>query len=229
MNGYFLSVISALGLGILTSFHPCPFATNIAALSVICRWSNNARRTLIAGLFYSFGRILAYTCLGILISCGALSIPSVAEFLQYYMNKLLGPFLILVGMLVSGLIPIRDRHLFATVIGKEKLSGKSMWSVFFVGVIMAVSFCPASAGLFFGVLIPLAISRGSSIVLPAVYGVGTGLPLLVLAFLFSKGVTTVQSRIGQGNWGERWVPIATGTVLIIMGLYFILDHVYHLT
>ena len=46
-----------------------------------------------------------------------------------------------------------------------------------LGVLFALSFCPVSAALFFGSVLPLAVKFESSIWLPFCYGLGTALPL----------------------------------------------------
>jgi hypothetical protein len=42
---------------------------------------------------------------------------------------------------------------------------------------------PVSAALFFGGLIPIAVKAQSGLALPLIYGIGTGLPVLLFAFV----------------------------------------------
>ncbi|MBP7056667.1 MAG: sulfite exporter TauE/SafE family protein, partial [Candidatus Omnitrophica bacterium] len=93
-----LAILSALWLGVLTSISPCPLATNIAAVSFISKRIVHPRAVLMAGLAYTAGRMIAYAMLGFLIIGSLLSVPIAANFLQKYMNKALGPILILVGL-----------------------------------------------------------------------------------------------------------------------------------
>ncbi|UCE61624.1 MAG: sulfite exporter TauE/SafE family protein, partial [Phycisphaerales bacterium] len=105
MTGEFLfAIVSAIWLGILTSISPCPLATNIAAISFIGRRVDSPRAAVTTGLLYALGRTLVYVLLGTLLVSSLLSAPTVSHLLQKYMNKLLGPILILVGMLLLGLI-----------------------------------------------------------------------------------------------------------------------------
>jgi len=106
MSEFFVGALSALWLGILTSISPCPLATNIAAVSFIGRRIGRTRVVLLTGLLYTLGRILTYVILGILLVTSALSIPQVSHILQKYMNKILGPVLIFVGMILLELIRI---------------------------------------------------------------------------------------------------------------------------
>jgi sulfite exporter TauE/SafE len=106
MQELIIGALSSLWLGILTSISPCPLATNIAAISFIDRRIGRTRVVFLTGLVYTLGRMLTYAALGILLVAGTLSIPQVSHILQKYINKILGPILILVGMILLELIQI---------------------------------------------------------------------------------------------------------------------------
>ncbi|HEO71331.1 MAG TPA: sulfite exporter TauE/SafE family protein, partial [Candidatus Hydrogenedentes bacterium] len=95
---------SALWLGILTSISPCPLASNIAAISFIGRKVGSTRQVFLSGLLYTIGRTAAYLALGVVIMAGLMASGEIARFLQRYLNQILGPVLILVGMLLLGLL-----------------------------------------------------------------------------------------------------------------------------
>jgi len=95
---------SALWLGILTSISPCPLATNIAAVSFLSKKINHPRSVLLAGVAYTAGRMAAYAILGVIIITSLASVPLVANFLQKYMNKILGPLLFVVGLFLLDVI-----------------------------------------------------------------------------------------------------------------------------
>ena len=94
----FLPAATAAWLGILTSISPCPLATNLVAISFISRRIGSPARVLWTGLLYTLGRTITYAALGSLLVGSALLIPQVSLALQYWMNRLLGPILVLVGM-----------------------------------------------------------------------------------------------------------------------------------
>ena len=95
---------TAFWLGILTSISPCPLATNIAAISYIDRQVGHTGRVVLTGLLYTLGRVLTYAVIAALIVASVLSVPELSYVLQKYMNKLLGPVLIIVGMVLLELI-----------------------------------------------------------------------------------------------------------------------------
>src|SRR3989339_259146 len=99
-----LAIGTAFWLGLLTAISPCPLATNIAAISFIGRHVGNRRGVLASGLLYTLGRTLTYVALGALLAGGLLAVAEVSRFLQKYMNEILGPVMILLGMVLLGWI-----------------------------------------------------------------------------------------------------------------------------
>ena len=60
-------LLTAFLLGLIVALHPCPLATNIAAMGYIARDVANRRRVFLNGLFYTFGRMIAYSVLGMVL------------------------------------------------------------------------------------------------------------------------------------------------------------------
>ena len=217
---------SALWLGILTSISPCPLATNIAAISFIGRKVGSTRQVLLSGLLYTIGRTIAYLALGVVIMAGLMASGEIARFLQRYLNQILGPVLILVGMLLLGLLEFTGSFSLAGSGVQERASrGGTGWALV-LGILFALSFCPVSAGLFFGGLIPLSTSNQSRFILPTLYGVGTALPVIVYAFIIAFAGHYVGKAFHRLTQIERWVRTLTGIVFILAGLYYSLAYVY---
>ncbi|MQK95227.1 sulfite exporter TauE/SafE family protein, partial [Escherichia coli] len=143
------------------------------------------RIVILSGIFYTIGRSITYTILGIVMVKAMVNIPLLSDFLQRYMNKILGPLLIIVGIYLLDLLKIKI-NLFNVAPSEkmqERLDNAGIIGSFLLGAIFSLSFCPISAALFFGALIPLAIKADfMSIWLPLIYGAGTGLPVLLFAF-----------------------------------------------
>lgn len=212
---------AALWLGILTSISPCPMTTNIAAVSFIGKNVGKTGRVLTSGAAYTTGRAIAYSVLGALIVAGILSVPGVSFFLQRYMHKLLGPALVVSGILILGIIPLKIGISFdAEKIGRRAERG-GLLSAALLGLVFALAFCPVSAAIFFGSLIPLSLKHSSRIVLPLIYGVGTGLPVLFFAFLIATGAGSVGKYYNALKAVELWARRVTGAVFIGAGMYLI--------
>ncbi len=219
------AALAALWLGVLTSVSPCPLATNIAAVGFIGRHAGRSARVLAAGFAYTVGRAVAYTALAGLIVAGLLAIPAVSHVLQRYLNQVLGPLLILVGMFVLDWLHL---GLSSSVGGqglRERAARGGVFGAALLGVLFALSFCPVSAALFFGSLIPLATGTASWLLLPGLFGIGTGLPVLVVAALIAGGSQAVGTLMQRAASFDLWARRITGSALIVIGIYLTVRHV----
>jgi len=216
-----LSIGSAFWLGILTSVSPCPLASNVAAISYLAREAERPRRVLLLGVLYSLGRVLTYVALGVLITASLLNIPEVAFFLQNRMNQFLGPVLIVAGVFLLGWVRLGFTGLASSEKIVSRLTSLGSLGALLLGLLLALSFCPVSAGLFFGSLIPLALQQSAPVSLPLAYGLGTGLPVLAFALAIALGVKGLSrlfertSRLGSG------LRKATGWIFLLVGLYYL--------
>jgi len=232
---------SAFWLGLLTSISPCPLATNIAAISFLGRSVGNTRRVLMSGLLYTLGRMVVYMGLGVLIlymlqaasgggdANGAAS--GISRFLQKYMGVILGPMLILVGMLLLGMLDFTGSLSFGGQGLQDRVAkGGALWS-FPLGILFALSFCPVSASLFFGGLIGLSSQHASPLMvplLPMLFGVGTAVPVIAFAFLIAFASQHVGKTFNALTKFERWFRLVTGIVFVLAGIYYCLTHIYGL-
>jgi len=221
-----LGAASALWLGILTSISPCPLATNIAAISYIGRRVSSTRQVFVTGLLYTLGRTLSYLALAIVLVATALSVPQISLFLQKYMHLLLGPILILVGMFLLGLIQFSMGGSGVSEKMQKRVDALGVWGALLLGVVFALSFCPTSAALFFGSLIPLSLSANSSVTLPVIYGIGTAVPVLVFAVLIAVSAQSVGKAFHVLSKIEWWARMLTGGIFVLAGVYFALKHIF---
>ena len=226
MPEWALGAASALWFGILTSISPCPLATNITAMSFVGRRVGSPGKVLLAGLLYTVGRALTYLTLGSLLVGSLLSAPRLSLVLQRTMNKALGPILIVVGVLLLGVIPLRFP---SSGLGQRMGERIAKWGPFgalLLGVLFALTFCPVSAAFFFGSLLPLAIEQQSPVLLPALFGIGTAIPVLGFAVAIALGAKSLGKAFGKLTKIERWVRLITGVVFIGVGIYLMLVHIF---
>jgi len=221
MIDIFIVFGTALWLGILTSISPCPLATNVAAISFLAKKVTHPFFVLLSGIAYTFGRMVTYAILGFILINSILSIPQVAQFLQKYMVKALGPILIVTGLILLDVIKINFPGLSLSQKHHNKLAEAGVPGSFLLGAVFALAFCPVSAALFFGSLIPLALSHKLGAALPFIYGIGTGLPVLVFAIAIAMGVTSLSHWFNKLTKLEYYMRKATGGIFIVVGLYYI--------
>jgi len=226
MSELLVASLSAFWLGVLTSISPCPLATNIAAISFVGRRLENPRRVLLGGLAYTLGRALAYAILGALLVASLLNAPMLSHVLQKYLNQALGPLLILIGMFLLELVSFGSSSggFFARF--QVRAARHGIWGALLLGFLFALSFCPISAVLFFGSLIPLAVANESGVVLPMVYGLGTGVPVLVIAVIIALGTQSLGATFRKMTSFEKWARRVTGVIFVLVGIYLTLIHVF---
>ncbi len=217
-----IPVLSALLLGLITAISPCPMATNIAALAYVSRGVKERRYAVITGALYTLGRMFSYSILGVIIIVAGLEIPGVASFLQDFGEQILGPLLIAIGVImrIINKISLNLGGGKLSSIG-EKVANWGMLGGFLLGALFALAFCPYSAVLFFGVLIPLALKSTGGVILPAVYAIGTGLPVLVFGVLLSLSVARVSSWLNAVTRAERIIRVAVSIIFIGAGIYLV--------
>ncbi len=219
-----IPVIAAFFIGLMMALSPCPLATNITAIAYISRRLDRGRKTFLVGLAYALGRTLTYVTLASLIVWFGLNIQIVSLTLQRYGEKLLGPLLIVIGVVMLDFFKIRlfDGSKWLNKV-KEKLSEKGFLGSFLLGVLFALTFCPFSAVLFFGMLVPLAIKSGDGLVIPAVFSIATSLPVIIFSVLLALGISTIGVLVNKLQVFERWVRLSAGVIFILVGAHYVLS------
>jgi len=217
-----IPALSALFLGLVAAISPCPMATNIAAIAYVSRRVTDRRYAVMTATLYTLGRMITYSVLGILIIMAGLEIPGLASFLQDFGEEILGPLLIIVGLIMLNI----DRLSFSLGGGKlSSIGGKvadlGMIGGLLLGILFALAFCPYSAVLFFGLLIPLALKTTGGVTLPAVFAIGTGLPVLVFGMLLSIGVSRVSTWLNTLTRAEKIIHVVVSIIFIGIGIYYV--------
>jgi cytochrome c biogenesis protein CcdA len=220
-----IAIVSALWLGILTSISPCPLATNIAAVSFISKKIAHPAMVFISGLAYTIGRMAAYAVLGWIIISSLLGVPQVAQFLQKYMTIVLGPLLVITGLFLLELITLKLPRITLSQRHQNRLIESGAPGALLLGFIFALAFCPVSAALFFGSLIPLALNSKAGALLPFVYGIGTGLPVLIFAVAIALGITSMSRWFNKLTKLEMYMRKITGAIFIAAGAYYIFVYI----
>ncbi len=223
---FWLGALSAFWLGLLTAISPCPLATNIAAISFIGRKISSPSRAFFSGAAYTIGRSLTYIVIAAALVFGLTAVPRTSWFLQKYMNQFLGPLLIIVGMFLLELIQLDLPALVSNKRMEKQAEKSGLMSSGFLGIMFALSFCPVSAALFFGSLVPLSVKHDSVFIMPLLYGIGTGLPVLAFALAIALGAKSLTQVFNRLSRLELWARRGTGVIFILIGIYFCLRFIF---
>lgn len=216
-----LPLLSAFLLGILTSISPCPLATNITAIAFISKDLNSAKKTFFSGLFYTLGRAISYTALAALIYFG-LSSFDIAKIFQGWGDKILGPVLIIIGLVMLGVIKINlsgGNNSLERI--KLALAKKGYLGSLLLGIIFALAFCPYSGVLFFGILIPLILSSSVGLLLAPIFSLGTGLPVIIFSLIIAFSLKAVSKSFKAVQKLEKIMRYLVASLFILVGIYYL--------
>ena len=96
----------------------------------------------------------------------------------------------------------------------------SPWSALLLGMVFALAFCPYSGILYFGGLIPLSASSGAGYLLPLVFALATGLPVIAFAWILAYSVSKMSAVFNKVKKVEFWFRKTVALIFIGVGLYY---------
>jgi cytochrome c-type biogenesis protein len=221
IDNYNFPILTTFLLGVMTSISPCPMATNITAIAYISKEIKTAKHTLLNGIFYTLGRGASYTILATLIYFG-LSSFQISSIFQGWGDKILGPVLITIGLIMFGIIKLNFGK------GGEKIERIKNWLVqkgfigsFLLGMLFALAFCPYSGVLFFGALIPLVLKSAEGLILPPIFALGTGLPVILFSFIIAFAVQKLSQVFQAMQKIEKVMRYGMATIFLLAGIYYL--------
>ena len=221
IDNYNFPLLTAFLLGVMTSISPCPLATNITAIAYISKDLKTPKHTLLGGLSYTLGRAISYTLLATLIYFG-LSSFEIAKLFQGWGDKVLGIALILISLVMFGVIKI-DFGGKSDRVEKVKvwLASKGYLGALMLGMLFAFAFCPYSGVMFFGILIPLVLKSAESLILPPVFALGTGLPVIIFSFILAFSVGKISRMYDALGKIEKVMRYSVAAIFLLAGVYYL--------
>ncbi|HPE57225.1 MAG TPA: aromatic aminobenezylarsenical efflux permease ArsG family transporter, partial [Bacteroidales bacterium] len=173
------------------------------------------------GLIYTLGRALSYTLLAFILYLGADEL-EISWIFQQYGEKILGPMLVIIGLFMLGVIKLSFGGLL-NISGRFQNKDKhSYLDVLLLGIVFALAFCPYSGVLYFGMLIPMTIQSTSGLILPVVFAIATGVPVIIFAWLLAFTVSGVGKFYNRITLFEVWFRRVVAALFIGVGIYYIL-------
>ena len=212
--------LSATVLGLMTAISPCPLATNITAVGFISKDIKSRNRVFANGLLYTLGRAISYTTIALVIYLGADQFKFSGAF-QIYGEKLLGPLMIIIGLLMLDVIRIRFPGIDVLT---SKMEAKAKWGyldAILLGMVFALAFCPYSGVLYFGMLIPMTITSASGLYLPIVFALATGIPVIIFAWILAYTISGLGSAYNKVRIFEIWFRRFIAVLFIVIGIYYV--------
>jgi hypothetical protein len=213
--------VTAMVLGLMTAISPCPLATNITAIGFISKDIENRNRVFLNGFLYTLGRAISYFGIAFIIFLGADQL-KFSGFFQQYGEKIIGPLLLIIGIIMLGIIKIKFPALSGLT---SKMENKKQWGymdVILLGIIFALAFCPYSGVLYFGMLIPMTISSASGLILPVIFAIATGIPVIIIAWILAYAISGRGSAYNKIKSFEIWFRRVIAVLFVVVGIYYII-------
>ena len=220
-----IPLFTAFTLGIMTAISPCPLAMNITATAYLSKDITNKRKVLFNGIFYTLGRMFSYTALASLIFFGASKF-HIARWFQQIDGIWIGIAFIVIGILMLDFIKLSIPFLsnWTSQLSKKQ-NKRNYWSAFLLGTLFALAFCPYGGMLYFGALIPLTITSSEGLLLPPIYSIATGLPVIIIAFLLAFSVANIGTFYNRMKSFEIWFRRIVAIIFIGIGIYYIIINI----
>jgi cytochrome c biogenesis protein CcdA len=220
-----IPLLSAFILGLMTAISPCPLAMNITATAYLSKDISDKRRVLFNGIFYTFGRMFSYTALASIIFFGASKF-HVARLFQQIDGLWIGIAFVIFGILMFDFVKFNMPFFskITTAVSQKNIK-RNYLNAFLLGVVFALAFCPYSAVLYFGGLIPMTVASPTGLLLPPVFSVATGLPVIIIACLLAYSVSNIGNFYNRMKSFEKWFKRIVAAVFIVVGIYYIIINV----
>ncbi|EJV87795.1 urease accessory protein UreH domain-containing protein [Bacillus cereus] len=159
-------------------------------------------------MLFILGKIIAFTTLGLLVWFLGKEIQQILTLYFPWLRKIIGPLLILMGLMLAGII--KGRSFFSIKFIRKQTEVSS----FLLGFFFSLAFCPTMFVLFFGTLIPLSFSSNYGYLFPTFFSIGTVVLMFILSYLGLNGTLLKKSRkIGKS------IQRIAGVLLILIGFY----------
>ncbi|WNS74933.1 sulfite exporter TauE/SafE family protein [Bacillus sp. DTU_2020_1000418_1_SI_GHA_SEK_038] len=208
-------------LGLIGALAPCQLTGNISAITFYGNRSLQTSQYWGDVIFFILGKIAVFTGLGLLVWMIGQNFQQNITMIFPFFRKIIGPFLVLLGLFLLSYIKLNIISKISNRIPLKFKSGRT--GSFIMGASFSIAFCPTMFVLFFVTLMPVVLTSSYGFFLPAVFGIGTSIPVLVIigaiSFLGLSGALLKKSKnIGRG------VQRFAGIVLILFGILDIVTY-----
>lgn len=214
-------IISAFIIGLLVALNPCQLAINLSALTYLNNRSDGQHPLMTKGLLYVFGRSITYAVLGIVLAMlieqgmnieGVQSLMSKGEALLPYLLFVIGAYLL------YRLFHHHEHHGDDCHSCGKTIKKSGPYGALALGLMLAMAFCPETAIMYFGMLLPLSVANSFGWLAPIMFALGAALPVLVMTYLLAKASEQAHRFESSFKNFQRWANGIFGVAFIAAGI-----------
>ena len=215
-----MQILTAFLLGLLTILDPCTLMTSITAIGYIDREINNRRKVLSNGLMFVLGKLATYMLLSIPFLMGAQT-EGIQHVLSHWGEPILAAFMIICGIVLffSGHHHHEHDHGISRWLKETDSKESWLWS-FILGIFFAIAFCPHRLIYFLTMIdITLTLPTTWSWLMPLIFSLGTGLPIMLIAWLVSYSAVSIGRLTSRLSTFEKWFRHICAALFLLIGVY----------
>lgn len=217
----------ALVAGVLAGIAPCALTANIAAIAYVSQRASDPRKTILAGALYALGRVIVYSVIGLAVLLSGIALADRIQGIHSVLSLALAAIFLLAGAIILGAVRLNwaaGQGLIAKHADPQYEKGAG--GAFALGLLFALAFCPVTAAIFFGTLVPLTFEAGSiGAALPPIFGIGTALPVFAFACLLASGVSRARDFADRVRAVEPRIRKLFGAGLVVYGAFLFISSI----
>ena len=143
----------------------------------------------------------------------------VQKAVSKYGEMLIAPILIIIGIFMLDIIKLNIPKIN---IGGESLKKKTKgsWGALLLGILFALAFCPTSGVFYFGMRMPVLAAETGGYLLPVIYAIATGLPVILVAWILAYSVAGLGKFYNRVQIFEKWFRKIVAILFIAIGIYY---------
>ena len=208
-------LIIAILLGLIGALAPCQLTGNMSAITFYGNRTIQMKSNWQEIVFFIVGKVIVFSLLGFFAWIFGQSFETKMTVYFPVFRQAIGPIMLITGLVLIGIFKLKFLNqissLLPTVLKEGKIGSLLM------GASFSLAFCPTMFVLFFVWLMPTVVSTSYGLVLPAIFGVATSVPLLIILtlihFFYEKRVI-MRFSMKMG----RVIQNVAGVILIIIGV-----------
>lgn len=208
-------LVVALLLGLVGAVAPCQLTGNMSAITLYGNRTIQMKNDMGEIIAFIVGKVVVFSLLGLFVWFFGESFETALTNYFPLFRKLIGPLIIVTGLILVGILKLRFLQKLVIRIPVRLRSGKL--GSFMLGASFSLAFCPTMFVIFFFWLMPMVMTTSYGFILPALFGIATSLPLIILFLLLwifdaKRLIMKISMKAG------RVVQRIAGSLLIFVGL-----------
>ena len=215
-------IINALSLGILVGMNPCQLTITTSAITYLYNKAEKENNSgLSIGIKYALGKTITYTVMGwilqVVISQG-LKVDGVSDILSKA-EDVLPYILILIGAVLIVRVFHRHHHNDDCHNCGKTIKTRGHLGALALGMTLALAFCPETALMYFGWMIPTSATSEMGWLMPPLFALGAAIPVTIIAWFVITANKSIRKITRGFEYFQKIINIFFALLLWGIAIY----------